>query len=893
MTNGRGEEHIAPKDVPEDQARRVLSFLNKVKTAQEIADAVEFSGERDIGTKVAQRILDERKKLGLFANLGQLDAVDQVGPERFTEIVRALSNWVFPELRRVRRIVVPHKPICDEKPQRPPINVRPPGKKLDFSGFIIVRLADPPVVEADDLRDVAEKYNLPGILRLLTEHKEVTARQQVRSQSAPAILDLESRAMKTNYPPLHSLVAYWRFDCRKVQDVEGLLAALQELPEVDLAYRELSVSEPVVNDADDTYAANQDYLDAAPDGIGARWAWQQPNSEGAGIGFIDLEQGWFLTHEDLPGPTLIFGDNKDGVGTYKGNHGTAVVGEAAGVDNTLGIVGIAPSAASVRTVSHYDATTDTNLHVADAILAAIPVMDPGDVLLLEVQRSYLPTETDAVDFDAIRLATAHGIIVVEAAGNGDNDLDAWTNAAGDTILDRGSAQFLDSGAIMVGASESNLDATGLAHNRIWFSNYGSRIDCYAWGEDIATAGYGDLDAGTGDDSTYTDDFGGTSGASPMVVGASLIIQGMHEATTGTRLSPGQMRWLLSNFGTPQGTGVAGNIGIMPDLQDIIQNGLGLVPDIYVRDNVGDTGVIPTVGSISASPDVIISPTQVPDPTASFGESSGTENSNTLGYEVEAGQDNFIYVRMSNRGVSPANGVRATVYWSEVSTLLTPDLWNLIGTSNPVNVPVGDTLVVTDPIVWASASIPATGHYCIVALIDHGQDPAPPIPPATDWDGFKAFIRNYNNVTWRNFNVVDVDPDPSADPAVLPFQVAGAPDRARRFDMEIQQRLPEDVQVWLEVPPELFGLLPVNRFAKVEVDKKRKRARLLLPRLRSLHLCGIRLSRAARLKSRFLIRGGKGLERGWHSIAIRQLSEGEEVGRITWAIRPPKLKSKKE
>ena len=46
-------------------------------------------------------------------------------------------------------------------------------------------------------------------------------------------------------------------------------------------------------------------------------------------------------------------------------------------------------------------------------------MDVGDVLLLEVQRSYLPTEVDDADFDAIRLAVAHGIVVVEAAGNGD------------------------------------------------------------------------------------------------------------------------------------------------------------------------------------------------------------------------------------------------------------------------------------------------------------------------------------------------------------------------------------------------------------------------------------------------------------------------------------------
>ena len=75
-------------------------------------------------------------------------------------------------------------------------------------------------------------------------------------------------------------------------------------------------------------------------------------------------------------------------------------------------------------------------------------------------------QTDtAADFDAIRLAVAHGIIVVEAGGNGNNNLDTWTNAGGLTILNRSSVNFTDSGAIMVGAALSPLP-----HNRAGFSN---------------------------------------------------------------------------------------------------------------------------------------------------------------------------------------------------------------------------------------------------------------------------------------------------------------------------------------------------------------------------------------------------------------------------------------
>jgi hypothetical protein len=53
---------------------------------------------------------------------------------------------------------------------------------------------------------------------------------------------------------------------------------------------------------------------------------------------------------------LIFNDNHDGTGGYVGNHGAAVLGEVAGVDNTRGIIGVAPNVASVRTVSWWKAS---------------------------------------------------------------------------------------------------------------------------------------------------------------------------------------------------------------------------------------------------------------------------------------------------------------------------------------------------------------------------------------------------------------------------------------------------------------------------------------------------------------------------------------------------------
>jgi hypothetical protein len=86
----------------------------------------------------------------------------------------------------------------------------------------------------------------------------------------------------------------------------------------------------------------------------------------------------------------------------------------------------------------------------------------------------------------------------------------------------------------------------------WFTNYGSRIDAHGWGSQVVTTGYGDLQGG-GPDQEYTSDFGGTSAASPMIVGAAACIQGVAGAVNEACLHPLQMRQLITDTGTPQGS----------------------------------------------------------------------------------------------------------------------------------------------------------------------------------------------------------------------------------------------------------------------------------------------------------------------------------------------------
>jgi len=354
-----------------------------------------------------------------------------------------------------------------------------------------------------------------------------------------------------------------RYIAAEVGDREtanALVRRLQALDVVEEAYVEGGpVPPPVVNDGDDPRSGDQGYLAAAPGGINARWAWDYTN--GSGIGFVDLERGWTLNHQDLAAAniTLISGLNQDFPG-----HGTAVLGEVVAVDNALGGVGIAPRA-TCRVVSQW--RTATNYNTAAAILSAGQAMSRGDVLLLEAQTSFgtlseLPVEVEPAVFDAIRALTDDGIVVVEAAGNGGHDLDTFTNTAGRQVLNRQSDDFRDSGAIMVGAASSTAP-----HTRLGFSCHGSRIDCFAWGQNVDTAGDGWMGIAT---TSYTTGFGGTSSASPIVAGAAVLLQSWRKNRSRAYM-PETLRGLLSSsYNTPSANPASDRIGVMPDLRAIIE-----------------------------------------------------------------------------------------------------------------------------------------------------------------------------------------------------------------------------------------------------------------------------------------------------------------------------------
>ena len=333
------------------------------------------------------------------------------------------------------------------------------------------------------------------------------------------------------------------------------------------------------------FTGRQGYLDAAPGGIDARYAWTVPGGRGGDVRVIDCEWGWRFTHEDL---RQNQGGVVAGTSSTDTDHGTAVIGEIGGDRNGLGVLGIAPDAI-VSASSFHDQPTPT------AIVNAANRLRPGDVILLEIhrpgprtpnppqgQRGFIAIEWWPDDFAAIRYAVNRGIVVVEAAGNGFEDLDDPVYSQRPAGFPAGWRNPFDpanpsSGAVVVGAGApppgTHGKDWGPDRSRLDFSNWGARVDAQGWGREVTTTGYGDLQGGGNPDLWYTDRFSGTSSASPIVVGAIACMQGALRAAGRTPLSPARAIEVLRGSGSPQqdapGRPATQRIGNRPDLRQML------------------------------------------------------------------------------------------------------------------------------------------------------------------------------------------------------------------------------------------------------------------------------------------------------------------------------------
>lgn len=361
-------------------------------------------------------------------------------------------------------------------------------------------------------------------------------------------------------------LGYWyELHCADAPSAAALLADLLQEPMVEDAYLK-----PVLQLASTARAnagvalqdlppptpdlsAAQTYKAAPPLGVHSEAARSVFGARGETVSLYHLEDDWIFEHEDLDSLSAAsFVGRVTGQGSAAANHGTGMLGVTLASRNAYGMTGIADRARG-RMISwalEGGIVNTIHLAIADGRPGDVIAIVGGYNLALTKPDDYVPAEYFQSNFDAIRTATAVGFLFVEAALNGNNDLDDARFARRFDLSSR------DSGAILVGAS------AGAATTRAAFSNYGSRIDANGWGGDVATTGYGDLLWLDNDRrQAYSQGYAGTSAATALTTAVIVSLAGAVKQQRGSPLTPAELRTVLRAHGTP----IAHDVGRRPDL----------------------------------------------------------------------------------------------------------------------------------------------------------------------------------------------------------------------------------------------------------------------------------------------------------------------------------------
>lgn len=481
----------------------------------------------------------------------------------------------------------------------------------------------------------AKGYDLTRMNDVLNS-RTVVKKHSLFTLNAEAIKEQRKQLLTKSNSNVPVLNNYYRIVLRPGVDIQEVVRAAKSLPYVSEAYTEpLPVKSPV----SPSFSNLQTHFMAAPKGMGVSAGSSYPGALGDNVRIADLEYSWNVNHEDMSDarqPDTLIANGTPVDPWNDTNHGTAVAGLLNGDKNTYGIDGIVPNS-KLHFVNTNNA--ERGWDIANAINLAQSRLVAGDVMLIEQQtwgpdgRGYMPVEWVAAAYDAIKIATAKGIIVVEAAANGGENLDDPIFGAS---FPQGKA---DSGAILVGAGAA-CNGTDM-HSRLAFSNYGKRVNLQGYGECVTSAGYGYLYSAGGTNAWYTSSFNGTSSASALIAALAGSVSSSYEIQKGINLTPLQLRDLLAQTGTPQDTTVnPGNIGPLPNLENALKS-------FSASDTTSPTAPTNLRGTLSNQK------------TVSLTWNAASDNSGTVSYRVY--RNNVLIGTTTNRSFSNSSLARKTSY----------------------------------------------------------------------------------------------------------------------------------------------------------------------------------------------------------------------------------------
>lgn len=469
------------------------------------------------------------------------------------------------------------------------------------------------------------------------------------------------------------LTEYW-FKWTGNATTQEMLDYFNALDEVECALPCPQAAPPPVD-----YTSQQGYIHDSPDGINASRFWNDYGIIGQEVSVCDIEYGINANHEDLPEITMArpYPDDPP----FGNDHGTAVMGQVLALNNDWGVTGASHGAKAYFSSSVSEASS---MDYPGAVAAAMAAMKQGDIIIIEAQISgpnrdrdrgqqygLVPIDWFVANYNALNLACGNGFIVVQAAGNGAQDLDGFeyrTNNAGHY-------PFMEENrtpAIIVGAGSAppGWGGRSAARSRLDYSNFGSRVDVQGWGEAIYTLGYGNIGNREDPDRWLTRSFGGTSGATPIVSSAAALLQSYAKTSDFGVLNPAQMLHLLRETGLAQQDGwfpASEHIGPFPDVVAAADQMEFLLEELLKEDGLQILGARPEVCRGDSLKLSIGAAASFPRPEISWLNETGALLSDKPQYAFAVESDSVLLVRLENDGAVYEEELRFKIYPSPVIT----------------------------------------------------------------------------------------------------------------------------------------------------------------------------------------------------------------------------------